>query len=46
MNSHREKINFTRYFYEYKPLCPRGEIDADIKTQEAEIAGILTEVTR
>ncbi len=40
------EINFTRYFYEYKPLRPLGEIDADIKTLEAEIAGMLMEVTR
>jgi len=40
------EINFTRYFYRYRPLRPLKEIDSDIKTLEAEIAGMLTEVTR
>lgn len=39
------EINFNRYFYEYQP--PRGleDIDAELKAVEAEIAGMLAEVT-
>jgi type I restriction enzyme M protein len=38
------EINFNRYFYEYVP--PRGleKIDAELKTLEAEIAGLLKQV--
>lgn len=40
------EINFTRYFYKYKPLRPLEEIEADIKTLEAEIGGMVGEVIR
>ncbi|WP_179300188.1 hypothetical protein [Pseudothioclava arenosa] len=38
------EINFNCYFYKYVP--PRGlaELDAELKTLEAEIAGLLQEV--
>jgi type I restriction enzyme M protein len=37
-------INFNRYFYQYVPPRPLAEIDAELKTLEAEIAGLLKEV--
>jgi len=40
------EINFNRYFYRYEPPRPLEEIDADIKQLEAEIAEMLSEVTR
>jgi len=39
------EINFNRYFYKYEPPRPLEEIDADIKTLEAEILAMLGEVT-
>ena len=38
------EINFNRYFYHYVPPRPLEEIDAELKTLEAEIAGLLREV--
>lgn len=38
------EINFNRYFYKYVPPRPLEEIDAELKTLEAEIAGMLKEV--
>ncbi|TPL76249.1 SAM-dependent DNA methyltransferase [Mesorhizobium sp. B2-3-13] len=38
------EINFSRYFYRYVPPRPLAEIDAELKTLEAEIAGLLNEV--
>jgi type I restriction enzyme M protein len=38
------EINFTKYFYEYKPLRPLAEIRADILALEKETEGLLTEV--
>jgi type I restriction enzyme M protein len=39
------EIPFTRHFYVYTPPRPLAEIDADIKTLEAEIQRLLGEVT-
>lgn len=39
------EINFNRYFYVYQPPRPLADIDADLKTVEAEIAALLGEVT-
>jgi type I restriction enzyme M protein len=38
------EINFNRYFYKYIPPRPLTEIDAELKTLEAEIADLLKEV--
>ena len=38
------EINFNRYFYKYVPPRLLEEIDAELKTLEAEIAGLLQEV--
>ncbi|MDC0343701.1 type I restriction-modification system subunit M [bacterium] len=38
------EINFNRYFYKYVPPRPLEEIDAELKSLEAEIAGLLQEV--
>ena len=38
------EINFNRYFYKYVPPRQLAEINADLKTLEAEIAGLLREV--
>ena len=38
------EINFNRYFYQYVPPRPLEEIDAELKTLEVEIAGLLKEV--
>jgi type I restriction enzyme M protein len=38
------EINFNRYFYKYVPPRPLAEIDEELKTLEAEIAGLLKEV--
>ncbi len=38
------EINFTKYFYEYKPLRPLSEIRADILALEKETDGLLSEV--
>jgi type I restriction enzyme M protein len=40
------EIPFTRHFYVYKPPRPLPEIDADLKALEAEIQGLLREVTK
>ncbi|CBJ39335.1 type I restriction-modification methylase M subunit, N-6 DNA Methylase [Ralstonia solanacearum CMR15] len=39
------EINFNRYFYQYQPPRALADIDADLKAIEAEIAGLLGEVT-
>ncbi|MCG5121754.1 type I restriction-modification system subunit M [Streptomyces sp. T7(2022)] len=39
------EIPFTRHFYVYKPPRPLAEIDAELKSLEAEIQGLLGEVT-
>ncbi|MBI5409956.1 MAG: type I restriction-modification system subunit M N-terminal domain-containing protein [Nitrospirae bacterium] len=39
------EINFTRYFYQYQPPRPLEEIEADIKTLEAEIMKMLSEIS-
>jgi type I restriction enzyme M protein len=39
------EINFNRYFYQYTPPRPLGEIDADLKQIEKDIAEMLAEVT-
>ncbi len=38
------EIPFTRFFYRYTPPRPLAEIEADIKSLEAEIQGMLGEV--
>lgn len=38
------EINFNRYFYRYTSPRPLGEIDAELKALEAEIAVLLQEV--
>lgn len=38
------EINFNRYFYKYIPPRPLGEIEADLKKIEKEIADMLSEV--
>ena len=38
------EINFNRYFYKYTHPRPLNEIEADLKTIEKEIAGMLVEV--
>jgi type I restriction enzyme M protein len=38
------EINFNRYFYRYVPPRPLDEIDAELKSLEAEIASLLSEV--
>lgn len=38
------EINFNRYFYRYVAPRPLAEIDAELKTLEADIAGLLKEV--
>ncbi|WP_093593020.1 type I restriction-modification system subunit M [Streptomyces griseoaurantiacus] len=39
------EIPFTRHFYVYEPPRPLAEIDAELKALEAEIQGLLSEVT-
>jgi type I restriction enzyme M protein len=39
------EIPFTRHFYVYKPPRPLAEIDAELKSLEAEIQTLLVEVT-
>jgi type I restriction enzyme M protein len=39
------EISFNRYFYQYAPPRPLQEIEADLKTIEAEIAEMLAQVT-
>lgn len=36
------EIPLTRHFYEYKPLRPLAEIEAEIKDLEAEIGALIT----
>ena len=38
------EINFTKYFYEYKPLRSLEEIKADIMALEGETEGLLSEI--
>jgi type I restriction enzyme M protein len=38
------EINFTKYFYEYKPLRPLKDIRADILALEKETEGMLREI--
>ena len=38
------EINFNRYFYKYQPPRPLEEIEADIRSLEKEILGMLREV--
>jgi len=38
------EINFTKYFYKYKPLRPLEEIKADILALEKETEGLLKEI--
>ncbi len=38
------EINYNRYFYKYQPPRPLEEIEADIRTLEKEIVGMLREV--
>jgi type I restriction enzyme M protein len=38
------EINFNRYFYRYSPPRALAEIDAELKTLEAEISDLLNEV--
>ncbi|MFH2006819.1 MAG: SAM-dependent DNA methyltransferase, partial [bacterium] len=38
------EIPFTRHFYEYKPLRPLEEIEAEIRDLERQIQGMLGEV--
>jgi type I restriction enzyme M protein len=40
------EINFNRYFYVYQPPRPLEVIDAELRAVEAEIAALLSEVTR
>ncbi|WP_335983882.1 type I restriction-modification system subunit M [Streptomyces sp. CA2R106] len=40
------EIPFTRHFYVYKPPRPLAEIDAELKSLEAEIQALLSEVIR
>ncbi|MBM4300799.1 MAG: SAM-dependent DNA methyltransferase [Deltaproteobacteria bacterium] len=39
------EINFNRHFYQYTPPRPLAEIEADLKSIEQDIAGMLAEVT-
>ena len=38
------EVNFTKYFYKYKPLRPLAEIRADILALEAETDGMIKAV--
>jgi type I restriction enzyme M protein len=38
------EIPFTRHFYQYPPLRPLAEIEAEVRALEAEIEGMLEEV--
>ncbi|MDF3818438.1 hypothetical protein P3G55_00920 [Leptospira sp. 96542] len=38
------EINFTKYFYKYKPLRGLAEIRRDILTSEEETQGMIGEV--
>lgn len=37
-------VNFTKYFYKYKPLRPLADIKADILALEEETEGLLKEI--
>jgi type I restriction enzyme M protein len=39
------EVPLTRHFYRYVPPTPLAEIDAEIRALEAEIQGLLREVT-
>jgi type I restriction enzyme M protein len=38
------EINFTKYFYQYKPLRSLGEIRKDILALESETEGMIKEI--
>ena len=40
------EINFNRYFYQYQPPRPLGEIESDLKMLEGEITSMLREITQ
>ena len=40
------EINFTKYFYEYKPMRPLEEINKDLLKLEEETEGLLKEILR
>jgi type I restriction enzyme M protein len=40
------EINFTKYFYEYKPLRPLEEINMDLLRLEEETEGLLKEILK
>lgn len=40
------EINFTKYFYKYKPLRPLAEIKKDILALEQETVGLIMEVVK
>ena len=39
------EINFNRYFYEYEPPRPLGEIEEDIEKVEQQVVDMIQEVT-
>jgi type I restriction enzyme M protein len=39
------EINFNRYFYEYEPPRPLGEIEEDIEKVEKQVVDMIQEVT-
>ena len=39
------EVPLTRHFYKYVPPRPLAEIDAEIRSLEAEIRGLLVEVS-
>jgi type I restriction enzyme M protein len=39
------EINFNRYFYDYEPPRPLGEIEEDIEKAERQIVDMIQEVT-
>ena len=40
------EINFTKYFYKYKPLRPLEEITADLLKLEKESEGLMKKITK
>jgi type I restriction enzyme M protein len=40
------EMNFNRYFYQYQPPRPLGEIETDIRTLEGEIMAMLKGITQ
>lgn len=40
------EINFNRYFYEYEPPRPLGEIEEDIEEVEQQVVDMIQEVTK